>query len=89
MIELAIAVSFGLLEMLLLAAVGVFVAVMLLREYGHPAFDDFRSRCPQCTRNGLVRIDGEYRDHRLRLFRCQHCGAAFQEQLDGTLLRQP
>lgn len=75
------------IALLLLVVLIVLGATLMVQEYGHPALDNYRSRCPQCTRDELVRIDGDYQDRRLRAFRCSHCGTTYQEQLDGTLLR--
>ena len=87
MIELAATVvAFGLVEIVLVLFAIAIIAAMV-SAFGHPALDNFRSRCPQCSAQSLVRLDNHPtsgRRHRLRLFRCGVCGPPFGEEIDGS-----
>lgn len=81
---------FGLLE-ILLVLIGVALGVGIVMSFGYPAADDFRSRCPACGADALQCLDaglGTHR-HRLRVFRCEKCGAAYREEIDGSLVEMP
>lgn len=74
------------LAILLAAALALVVIAGVVWQFGHPVLDNYRSRCPKCGAQALVRIDGELRDrHRLRTFSCRQCGAAYRENVDDTL----
>lgn len=71
---------------LVLAALALLVIGAVVWQFGHPALDNYRSRCPKCGAQALLRLDSERaHEHRLRTFSCRQCGAGFREQLDGTL----
>jgi len=83
----ATVVAFGLVEIVLVLFAIAIIAAMV-SAFGHPALDNFRSRCPQCSAQSLVRLDNHPtsgRRHRLRVFRCGACGSSFREEIDGTL----
>jgi hypothetical protein len=81
---------FGLLE-ILLVLLGVFLGIASMISFGHPSVDNFRSRCPACHADALRCIEAGASTHRyqLRVFRCDRCGSAYQEALDGTLVELP
>ena len=81
---------FGLLEVLLVLLAATLVIGVVV-SFGYPAAADFRSLCPACHADALQCVEAGVtaHRHRLRVFRCEHCGAAFSESLDGTLVAMP
>lgn len=81
---------FGLLEVLLVL-LAVVLTVGLVVGFGYPGVDNYRSKCPACGTDGLrcVELGLDAHRHRLRVFRCEKCGAAYREAIDNTLVEMP
>jgi hypothetical protein len=70
---------------ILLGALALFLIVGLVRSFGYPAVDGWRSRCPACATNTLRPLEAQRMPGRLDMYRCEKCGRGFREQLDGSL----
>jgi hypothetical protein len=73
---------------LLLLAVVLVAIVALPLAFGHPAVEGRHSLCPGCGARGGLQPIG-VRQYGLDSYRCERCGACYDEQLDGSLVRMP